>query len=206
MLILLGLAVSSGGVPLLVPAGCAAAPVKVTTSRRIAAARDVIWLDLDVPDVRGAPGCGAQALAAVLAFHDRELVASDVAEALPWHAIEASADELIATARDNGREAAVLPPLLDDVIDELRSGRPVIVRLDERDLTDRQAANAQTPTLRGWAVVGGWRDGDRAVLLARSGGRVLHLETAEFERRWMAAGRSAVRVFDGPAPRGGPDG
>jgi len=140
-------------------------------------------------------------MAAVLAFHDRELAASAVAEALPWHAIEATADELIAAAREAGCDARAMPPSLDGLLDEIRSGRPVLALLDERDLPDRRGPSKETPTLRGWVIVGGWCDADRTVLLARDRGRVLRLERSEFERRWRAAGRRAVGVRSGAAAR-----
>ena len=62
---------------------------------------------LNVPHVRGADGCGAQALATVLAHGDDNVDAAQLAEELPWHDLGATPIDLLLAARSRGREARI---------------------------------------------------------------------------------------------------
>lgn len=185
--------------------GCHGPSVRLVPVESVAAASsDPRVADFVLPTVRGAPGAGAQALGAIMAFHDRELVAADVAEALPWHEYEATEGDLIAAARRADMVATAMVGTLDDLDATLRVSLPAMVRLDERGLPDRRHPDDQTPTLRGWVVVRGLDLARGAILIARERGRVLMIDQDEFERRWSAAGRRLLvlrpHVSAGEAP------
>jgi len=139
---------------------------------------------IDVPSVRGAAGCGAQALAAAIAFVDDGVDASALAEELPWHEHGALAVELLVEARQRGCEATIARGDLLALSQHVDADVPVIVLFDSAYEVRWFFARYDMPKVMHWAVVSGVQRNGEFVLLAARDGRHHRVVRAEFERRW----------------------
>jgi predicted double-glycine peptidase len=154
----------------------------------------IIVPGIDVPKVRGISGCGAQALAAILAFDDPEVDPAALAEALPWHDEGATPVHLLLEARRRGREATIARGAIDDLRKEVRAGRPALVMIDASPEVRTLFSRIPTTKVMHWAVVTGVAlDGGR-VLLAAPGARHHIIERADFQRRWAQSNCCLIRV------------
>jgi ABC-type bacteriocin/lantibiotic exporter with double-glycine peptidase domain len=175
--------------------GCIS-PLTFSTSeaKLIASDEHIIVAGIDVPKVRGVDGCGAQALAAILAFHDPEIDAAELGEALPWHDEGATPVHLLLEARRHGREATIVRGSIDDLREEVRAGRPALVMIDTAPEVRTLFSRIPTTPVMHWAVVSGVAlDGTR-VLLAAPGARHHVIERADFERRWTRSDCCLIQV------------
>ncbi len=149
---------------------------------------------LDVPAVRGPEGCGAQALATVLAFGDPDADAEALAEELPWHRVGATPVDLLLSARDHGLEATVARGTWDALAEHARAGRPVLVMFNAGVEIRTLLARFKTGKVMHWAVVSGMaRDGSRLLLAAR---RARHhvAQREDFLRRWSESANCMIVV------------
>jgi len=156
---------------------------------------------LDVPAVRGVEGCGAQALAAVMAYENPALDAAEVADGLPWHHVGATPIDLLLAARDDGFEAAIARGTWNDVAAAARGDRPVVVMLDAAPVLKTLLGPVPGPKLMHWSVVSGVAiDGSR-VLLGAPGARHHVVKREDFLNRWSKADYCLIRVrAASPAP------
>ncbi|MHC4991216.1 MAG: hypothetical protein ACYTGC_09570 [Planctomycetota bacterium] len=145
------------GVPLIVTAaaGC---------HSPVASTRPEQWLrdggdyqlvtGLEVPRVSGVAGCGAQALATVLAFGTSD-DPSQLAEELPWHDTGATPIDLLLEARRRGYDAAVRRGSWPQLLERIEADRPTLVMFDAG--VEVLTLHARIPTVQvmHWAVVSG---------------------------------------------------
>jgi predicted double-glycine peptidase len=154
---------------------------------------DVI-AEIDVPRVRGAAGCGAQALAAAVAHVDDDVDAAALADELPWHEEGALAVELLVEARQRGCEATIARGDLLTLSQHVDAGVPVIVLFDSAYEVHWLFTRYDMPKVMHWAVVSGvHRDGEFVLLAARDG-RHHKVRRAEFERRWAKSDYCMIAV------------
>ncbi len=153
---------------------------------------------LDVPAVRGPDGCGAQALATVLAHEDAALDAGEVADALPWHDVGATPVDLLLAARDRGFEAGIARGTWGAVVESALQDRPLLVMVDARPEFRTLLFRIPGRTLMHWSVVSGIaRDGSRVLLAARD--RRHHVvERDDFLDRWSRSDYCAITITGPP--------
>ena len=146
-------------------------------------AREPGWLLLrDVPYVaqRGETECGAAALGMVVGFWTGETPQTVVAAFQPVPATGIAAERLRDTARARGLAAFVVEGELQDLANELKAGRPVIVGLSKPQSRDRVLNHYEV-------VIGIHADRKLIVTLDPQGGwRQNSLEG--FYREWKIAG------------------
>jgi hypothetical protein len=85
---------------------------------------------IDLPQVKGVNGCGAQALAAVLAYVDQPGEAHSIAIELPWHDVGATPIDLLLEARRRGFDATITRGTIEALAENIQADRPVLVMLD----------------------------------------------------------------------------
>jgi predicted double-glycine peptidase len=164
--------------------------------------------NLDVPAVRGPEGCGAQALAAVLAFSNPAADAGALAEQLPWQNAGATPVDLLLAARERGYQAKIARGSWEALAEQTSGGRPVLVMIDAALEVRTLLMPISAPRVMHWAVVSGVaRDGSRILLAAR---RARHhvVGRDDFLRRWSKSANCMLIVSrdrDGPAAMGGSD-
>jgi ABC-type bacteriocin/lantibiotic exporter with double-glycine peptidase domain len=139
---------------------------------------------IDLPKVDGVAGCGAQALAAVMAFEDDILNADSLAEELPWHEVGATPVDLLLEARARGFEATIARGDLEILAKSARQGQPVIIMIDAGYEVRWFFARHDLPKVMHWAVVSGVARDESQILLAAKDGRHHKVEREDFERRW----------------------
>ncbi len=139
---------------------------------------------VSVPQVRGVEGCGAQALATVLAFEDPRLDAATLAEELPWHDQGATPVDLLLAARDRGFTARIARGSWEDLDASLDMGRPVVVMFDAAPAMWTSGSRIQIRRIMHWSVVSGIAEDGSSVLLAARRGRVHVVRRDDFLRRW----------------------
>ncbi|MHC4219528.1 MAG: cysteine peptidase family C39 domain-containing protein [Planctomycetota bacterium] len=148
---------------------------------------------LEVPAARGPDGCGAQALAAVLAYHDPVLDPAAVADALPWHTDGATPVDLLLAARERGFDARISRGSWDAIAEQVRLGRPPLVMVDAAPEV-RTLFHLSTPKSMHWSVVSGVEsDGTHLVLGAR-GDRFHVVERDDFLKRWSRSANCLILV------------
>jgi hypothetical protein len=190
----------------IVLAGCHSPIALTTPDARLRASGDYHMLDgLMVPVTPGAEGCGAQSLAAVLAFDDVMLDPALVAGSLPWHDEGATAVELLIEARQRGRKASVTRGTWEDLVASVDGGRPSLVLIDAS--YEVQTLTRSIPTARAmhWVVVSGMaRDGSR-ILLGAPDQRHHVVRRKDFLRRWERSDYCLITIRSAPSshPRGG---
>ena len=147
---------------------------------------------LSVPEVRGPDGCGAQALATVLAHVDPGLDAATVADELPWHDFGATPVDLLLVARDRGCRAKIAHGSIELLARNVEAGRPILVMIDAayeiRTLTSRLAF----PRVMHWAVVSGMASDGSRVLLAAPHARHHVVGRDDFRRRWSRSANCMI--------------
>jgi ABC-type bacteriocin/lantibiotic exporter with double-glycine peptidase domain len=156
---------------------------------------------VSVPEVRGVEGCGAQALAAVLAFEDPRLDAGTLAEELPWHDQGATPVDLLLAARHRGFTARIARGSWENLEDSLRAGRPVVVMFDAAPAMWTSGSRIQIRKIMHWSVVSGIAEDGSAVLLAGRRERVHVVRRDDFLRRW-ARSDCCLIVVERPAAAG----
>lgn len=163
---------------------------------------------LDVPPVRGVEGCGAQALATVLAHLDAGADAEALAESLPWHDVGATAVDLLLEARHRGFESKVARGSWESILALIDAGQPALVMIDRGYEVRTLFARYSMPTVMHWAVLSGVALDGTEVLLAARGGRHFVVERADFQRRWAESDQCLITVglSGASAPRGAPSG
>jgi predicted double-glycine peptidase len=139
---------------------------------------------LSVPEVTGAAGCGAQALATALAFADRSIAADAMAEELPWHDLGATPVDILLAARKRGFDARVARGTWETLAARIDDGSPALVMLDVGIEIPTMTSRIPTRRAMHWAVVGGVAVDDTRVLLAAPQERHHVVERRDFMRRW----------------------
>lgn len=174
-------------------AGCSAPLASSTAETSLRATGRYDFVDgLAVPRVRGVQGCGAQALAAVVAFAGGG-DARAIADALPWHDVGATPVDLVLSARDRGLEARIARGSWEDLAASVAAQRPALVMLDAAPKVRTIVGPVGLPVMH-WGVVSGVaRDGSR-VLLGAPEARHHAVPRAEFERRWDASARCLILI------------
>jgi ABC-type bacteriocin/lantibiotic exporter with double-glycine peptidase domain len=154
---------------------------------------------LVVPAARGPDGCGAQALAAVMAFHDPGLDPAALADELPWHDAGATPVDLLLAARDRGFDARVARGTWAAVAENVRQGRPSIVMVDASPEV-RTLFRFSTPKLMHWSVVAGMAADETQVLLGARGLEYHVAERDDFLKRWERSANCLIVVTKPPPP------
>ncbi len=149
---------------------------------------------VNLPEVRGVEGCGAQALAAVLAFDDPGLDATALGEELPWHDEGATPVDLLLVARDRGCTARVARGTWEALVTEVQRDRPVLVMLDSALAVPTLFGPIPTPRVMHWAVVSGVARDDSQMLLAAPRERHFVVHREDFMRRWSTSAYCMIVV------------
>jgi ABC-type bacteriocin/lantibiotic exporter with double-glycine peptidase domain len=148
---------------------------------------------LEVPAARGPDGCGAQALAAVLAYHDPDLDPAALADALPWHTEGATPVDLLLAARERGFDARISRGSWDAIVEQVRHGRPPLVMLDAAPEV-RTLLQLSTPRRMHWSVVNGVESGGTQVILGARHHRYHVVEREDFLKRWSRSANCLILV------------
>ncbi len=166
-------------------AGCVS-PIAVSRSERslVATGDYHIISGIDLPKVRGVEGCGAQALAASLAFLDKKIDPEILAEELPWHDYGATPVELLLEARRLGYKAKIASGTWDQLARHVENEATLLVMFDAGYEVKWFFSTHELPRVMHWGIVSGIAKDDSRILLAASDERH-HVVTREaFERRW----------------------
>ncbi len=174
-------------------AGCHSPLARSIPEERLRLDADIeLITGLSVPEVRGPDGCGAQALATVLAHVDPGLDAATVADELPWHDFGATPVDLLLVARDRGCRAKIAHGSIELLARNVEAGRPILVMIDAayeiRTLTSRLAF----PRVMHWAVVSGMASDGSRVLLAAPHARHHVVDRDDFRRRWSRSANCMI--------------
>lgn len=182
-------------IAMLLVAGCHS-PIGISHSESglLANGEFTVVRGIDLPKVTGVKGCGAQALAAVIAFVDEAVDAEALARELPWHREGATPVELLVEARLRGCEARISRGSWRDLADSLRAGQPVVVMIDAGYEVRWFFARYDLPRVMHWAVVSGMAADGRNLLLAAENGRHHKVEREDFERRWARSDDCAIVI------------
>ncbi len=149
---------------------------------------------MQVPQVRGPAGCGAQALAVVLAHLDARLDAQVVADELPWQDRGANPVDLLLEARRRGFEARVASGTWDDLVEAVESKRPPIVMIDSAfEILTLTRAWPVTPMMH-WGVVSGVAVDDSRLLVAAEHARHFVIDRDLFLARWESSSNCLIQV------------
>lgn len=150
--------------------------------------------NIDVPKVSGVEGCGAQALAAVMAHLDPSHSAADLANELPWHDVGATPIDLLLEARHRGFDAAIARGTLDALAENLNAGQPVLVMLDSGMHVRGLFMRYPTPRVMHWSVVSGIAADQSRVLLAAEDHRHHIASRDDFLQRWSRSDNCMIVV------------
>ena len=167
---------------------------RTSEAKLIASGEYIIIEGIEVPKVRGVSGCGAQALAAILAFDDPEIDPAALAEALPWHDEGATPVHLLLEARRRGREATIASGSPDDLAEQIGAGRPVLVMIDAAPEVRTLLARIPTTPVMHWSVVSGVALDGEHVLLAAPASHHHIVDRADFLRRWARSDYCLIRL------------
>jgi hypothetical protein len=180
---------------LLAIGGCHSPVLSSTSESRLLASGQYEMIDqLDVPSVRGAEGCGAQALAAALAYTGDALDAASLAADLPWHDVGATPVDLLLAARRRNYGATIQRGDWEKLRACVRARRPALVMLDVGP--EVHTLFVRIPTLRvmHWSVVSGVARDDSHILLATTRSRHHVVDRSDFERRWARSDHCLIVV------------
>lgn len=160
---------------------------------------------IDVPAPEGPDGCGAQALAAVLASHDDSEGSAAISAELPWHRTGATPVDLLLEARRRGWTARIASGDAGLLRREIEGGRPPLVMLDAGFAVHTLTTSIALPDVMHWAVVTGIAPDDAGhagnaadepgtpdVLLGAPGLRHHVVDGELFDRRWADADRCVL--------------
>ena len=150
--------------------------------------------DLTVPPVTGAEGCGAQALATVLAFDDPTADAAQLGEALPWHDVGATPIELLLEARRRGHAATIARGDWDLLAQHVLNDRPVLVMIDATPEVRTMLLRIPSTKLMHWAVVSGMALDEQRILLGATDRRHRVVQREDFLRRWARSDNCLIVV------------
>lgn len=175
-------------------AGCSPLLGSVAEQTLLDDGRYVIIEGLHVPKVRGVEGCGAQALATVMAFREPEIDVVALAAELPWHDQGATPVDLLLEARGRGYEAVIARGSWEMLVEQIERDVPTVVMFDAalevRTLTGR----LPTVRLMHWGVVSGVNPQSGRLLLAAPKARHHEITRDEFMHRWSKADFCAITV------------
>lgn len=149
---------------------------------------------LAVPTVRGVEGCGAQALATVLAYGDASADSAELADGLPWHEVGATPIDLLLAARDRGREAAIARGSWEALAGHVARGQPVLIMFDAAPEVQTLTGRIPTSRVMHWSVVSGVAADGSQVLLAARDARHHVVERDDFLRRWSKSANCMIVV------------
>jgi hypothetical protein len=174
----------------------ACSPFSRTTSEADLRNRNTctIIAGLDSPKVQGVEGCGAQALATIIAHWDGATSSTEIAAELPWHDVGATPIDLLLEARRRGFEATIARGSLDVLVQHIDAGRPVLIMLDSGLEVRTLFTRYPTPKVMHWAVVSGMAKDRSKVLFAAENHRHHIASRKDFERRWSASDRCMILV------------
>jgi hypothetical protein len=184
-------------------AGCSPFTSSVPEARLLDSGAYIMAPRIDVPSVKGVEGCGAQALGAVLAYHmpsDGEVSrsAAAIANELPWHDAGATPVDLLLEARHRGFDASIARGSFDELDDNIRAGRPVLVMLDSGLEVRGLLWRYPTPNVMHWGIVSGVAIDRSSVLLAAQDHRHHVAKRKDFERRWSEADNCMIVIQPSP--------
>ena len=165
--------------------GCIS-PIAVSRSEHslVATGEYHVISGIDLPKVRGVAGCGAQALAASLAFLDNKIDAETLAEELPWHDYGATPVELLLEARRLGYKAKIASGTWEQLAGLVENEASVLVMFDAGYEVKWFFSTHELPRVMHWGLISGIAKDDSRILLAASNAQH-HVVTREaFERRW----------------------
>jgi ABC-type bacteriocin/lantibiotic exporter with double-glycine peptidase domain len=150
--------------------------------------------NLHFPEAPSRYGCGAQALAAVLAHQDPLRTAPEFLAAFPWSQEHSTPITLLLAARQQGAEAQLEAGSLSELRASMSRREPLLVLFDS-------SVSSQLPFLGSsaqifhWGVVTGIAKDRSTVLLAAPGTGQHYLVPSElFEERWSTTARCVIRV------------
>ncbi|MCZ6837292.1 MAG: hypothetical protein O7G85_16070 [Planctomycetota bacterium] len=149
---------------------------------------------IDLPEVTGVAGCGAQALAAVMAYMDETQDASLMAQELPWHEAGATPIDVLLEARGRGFQAKIFKGDFESLARLSQHEQPVLVMLDAGYEVRWFLSRYDMPKLMHWAVVSGVARDGQSVLLAAKDGRHHKVERMDFERRWARSDHCLIEI------------
>lgn len=153
-------------------------------ARLLAKHQYILIKKLDLPEVAGSFGCGAEALGAVMGFLNPGLDPQAEAESLPWHDTGATPIDILLRARAKGYGAKVSRGTWSALTDHVQEGLPVLVMFD-RSVKIRSALGDHELSARfHWAVVSGIGLDDSEILIAAPAQRHIVLDRIEFMERW----------------------
>jgi predicted double-glycine peptidase len=138
---------------------------------------------LVVPSARGPDGCGAQALASVMAFGDPGLDPAAVADELPWHNEGATPVDLLLAARQRGFDARIASGTWEAIVENVRKGCPSLVMVDAGPEV-RTLFRFSTPKRMHWSVVAGIAADESQVLLGARDRAYYVAARDDFLARW----------------------
>lgn len=187
----------------LLMAGCFASPLTGSEPEQalIDAGEYELIERLHVPPVRGVKGCGAQALATVLAHDDSSVDARQLADELPWHDLGATPIDLLLAARAHGSQARIVSGTIDDLSREIHAGHPVLVMIDAAYEVRTLTGSVPTPRSMHWSVVSGVAHDGSRILLAAEDARHHIAGREDFLARWALSDRCMIVVTSPPTNR-----
>lgn len=153
---------------------------------------------ITVPDVVGPAGCGAQALAALLAFDDPTLDAQRLADELPWQDLGASPVDLLLEARSRGATTSIDAGTWDDLREAIAAERPVLIMIDAALEIRTLTRSYDTVPLMHWAIVSGIAVDDDQALLAAPEHRHHVVSRELLEARWARSDHCLIRITGAP--------
>lgn len=153
---------------------------------------------LEVPEVDGAQGCGAQALATVLASLGRSADpaadAATLADELPWHDLGATPVDLLLEARRRGYDARVLAGTLAELADAVANERRVLLMLDVGVEVRTITMRIPSSKVMHWGVLSGIAYDGSNVLLAATEHRHHVVAREDLLKRWARSDHCMIIV------------
>ncbi|MEM7227217.1 MAG: hypothetical protein AAF432_00235 [Planctomycetota bacterium] len=175
--------------------GCNAPLLSGTSERTLRASGEWHLVEsIDVPRVEGVSGCGAQALAAVMSYHDDSVSATTRAQALPWQDVGATPVDLLLGARSRGFKASIMSGSWEALDASVQSSKPLLVMFDVSPQVQTLTSRVPTTTVMHWGVVNGLRQDGTAVSVAGEDQRHHVIDRDEFMARWGTSDRCAILV------------
>jgi len=140
--------------------------------------------------------CGAAALAAVLRFHGRPATPSSIEAAIGKKNSRLRAGDMADYARKQGLRAYTFYGTMNDVVYELKRGRPVIVGLGKQYSEDKAVSH--------YEVVVGYEPKQKRVLLLDPG-RGWQIDSLEgFAEEWVRSKGVTLVMFQSEATAASP--
>ncbi len=174
--------------------GCSPLHRSVPEADLLRADKHIIVTGIDVPAIKGVNGCGAQALAAMIAFADAEVAADELASELPWRKDGATPVDLLLEARRRGFDATISRGSIESLKHHVINGEPALVMLDAGLEVRSLLFRYPTPKVMHWAVVSGLARDDSQVLIAMEKRRHAIASNDDFIRRWAKSDYCMILV------------